>query len=253
MTANTPDTRSPGLVEAELKSCPFCGGEAQPALIQAGGIEWAQVECIDPDCGACGPAPATEAEAIAAWNTRTSSPPGDEGHTLALLVEALEAIHAHGAASSAIREICRAALRTSVPASEGQVEAVLERALTLEDAEIVVRSAVGPTNHDAFKRVAAAIAAMLPRGEGQVEAVADGALVERLCEIYEQTTGDRPKSAGIFQVARAAMLPAQQGWREGVEAAAKVAETFPSPLKNAKRAIAAAIRALPAPPEGDEV
>ncbi len=55
----------------KLLPCPFCGGEGQPALLQAGGIEWAQVECVERDCGACGPTPATEAGAIAAWNTRS--------------------------------------------------------------------------------------------------------------------------------------------------------------------------------------
>lgn len=54
----------------ELLACPFCGDQGQPALVQGGGIEWAQVECVNPDCGAVGPTPATEAEAIAAWNTR---------------------------------------------------------------------------------------------------------------------------------------------------------------------------------------
>lgn len=56
--------------DVKLEPCPFCGGEAQPALAQGGGIEWAQVECVNRDCGAVGPTPATEAEAIAAWNRR---------------------------------------------------------------------------------------------------------------------------------------------------------------------------------------
>ena len=55
----------------ELLSCPFCGGEGQPSLTQAGGLEWAQVECVEPDCGAVGPTPATKWQAIAAWNCRT--------------------------------------------------------------------------------------------------------------------------------------------------------------------------------------
>jgi Lar family restriction alleviation protein len=55
----------------DLLPCPFCGGNARAAAVHAGGIEWAQVECrAERGCGAVGPTPATEAEAIAAWNTR---------------------------------------------------------------------------------------------------------------------------------------------------------------------------------------
>lgn len=75
---------STGAGHTALKPCPFCGGEAQPALVQAGGIEWAQVECVERGCCASGPTPATEAEAIAAWNTRHRE------QSQAELLEALE-------------------------------------------------------------------------------------------------------------------------------------------------------------------
>jgi hypothetical protein len=55
-----------------IQACPFCRSEAAPALIHAGGIEWAQVECVERECGAIGPTKGTEAEAITAWNTRAS-------------------------------------------------------------------------------------------------------------------------------------------------------------------------------------
>ena len=67
-----------------LRPCPFCGGEAQPALVQGGGIEWAQVECVSRECGAVGPTPATEAEAIAAWNARPA-PQGEVAELVARL------------------------------------------------------------------------------------------------------------------------------------------------------------------------
>ena len=73
-----------------MEPCPFCGGEAQPALVQAGGIEWAQVECVSRGCGASGPTPATEAEAIAAWNRRT--PPASQAELLSALERCAEIV-----------------------------------------------------------------------------------------------------------------------------------------------------------------
>lgn len=67
-------TDSP-MIEVTLLPCPFCGDAARPALVQAGGIEWAQVECVNRDCCAVGPTPASKAEAITAWNTRANQTP----------------------------------------------------------------------------------------------------------------------------------------------------------------------------------
>ena len=63
--------------EAQLKACPFCGGEATiwKAFPQAN-YPWATgVEHTDscPDAGWEGLCHKTEAEAIAAWNTRIES------------------------------------------------------------------------------------------------------------------------------------------------------------------------------------
>jgi len=52
---------------SELKPCPFCGGEARIFALQIG-KGW-RVVCSKPFC-AQGPNGDTEAEAIAAWNTR---------------------------------------------------------------------------------------------------------------------------------------------------------------------------------------
>jgi len=52
-----------------LKPCPFCGKPAQSAFVHAS-IPWWQVECTD--CSAHVDAE-TEADAIAAWNTRAST------------------------------------------------------------------------------------------------------------------------------------------------------------------------------------
>jgi Lar family restriction alleviation protein len=59
----------------ELLPCPFCGDQGVLTFTKAAGMEWATVDCFNEACGAIGPAPATEAEAIAAWNTRASEPP----------------------------------------------------------------------------------------------------------------------------------------------------------------------------------
>lgn len=53
-----------------LKACPHCGGEGHVSKMRGGGLRWWQVECVERECGAVGPAKSTEADAIAAWDTR---------------------------------------------------------------------------------------------------------------------------------------------------------------------------------------
>ncbi len=56
---------------AKLKPCPFCGGEA-------GGADGDDVaRAVGCYCGANGPIRATDAEAAAAWNTRTGAEGGE--------------------------------------------------------------------------------------------------------------------------------------------------------------------------------
>lgn len=58
--------------QAELASCPFCAWpDVHTAHTAAGGLQWWQVVC--PGCMIDGPSAPTEAEAIAAWNTRQPS------------------------------------------------------------------------------------------------------------------------------------------------------------------------------------
>jgi len=244
MTANTPDMVAH---RYGLLSCPFCGGSAEMRSWDWPYERW-QVRCSV--CKAHARARmAKEAEAGAAWNTRASSPPGDEGHTLAGELERLTHIgasllraFAHGlnvdpetvqngseAFVKSMREHNSAALRTSVPASEGQVEAVADDALVERAAKALWSVEYpGGTSWDDWAR-------NVERNPGGF----DG----------------RDRSRTLARAALAT-LPAQQGWREGVEAAAKVAErTAIFLVSNHKRhpiSIAAAIRALSAAPEGDE-
>jgi hypothetical protein len=57
-------------VTQALLSCPFCGGQAEVESKRCG---W-RVHCVEPGCYTAGPYPddCTEAEAITAWNTRTT-------------------------------------------------------------------------------------------------------------------------------------------------------------------------------------
>lgn len=56
-----------------LLPCPCCGGEARLAQVAAGGLEWAQVECMNADdCGLIGPTHGSEPGAVERWNTRTA-------------------------------------------------------------------------------------------------------------------------------------------------------------------------------------
>jgi Lar family restriction alleviation protein len=58
----------------DLLPCPFCGGKAMQSENKAVGLHWWQVECVERSCSSVGPtAHANEAEAIAAWNTRTAA------------------------------------------------------------------------------------------------------------------------------------------------------------------------------------
>lgn len=61
---------------AELKPCPFCGGEADcnnSGFMKAGKQMWA-VECLN--CGMVTTFADTEQKAIEAWNKRTERPKG---------------------------------------------------------------------------------------------------------------------------------------------------------------------------------
>ena len=67
-----------------LKPCPFCKSEAKHFERHNPMSKWRHsVDCEK--CGASGPVEATKAEAISAWNTRTTSLAAQDG-----LVEALE-------------------------------------------------------------------------------------------------------------------------------------------------------------------
>lgn len=94
----------------ELKSCPFCGGEAQPATVVAAGIEWAHVECVEADCDAVGPAKPTEAEAIAAWNT-----------ALAKSACQGDVVGAHDAVERVARAIAKATVLAAEPEKIGRL------------------------------------------------------------------------------------------------------------------------------------
>ena len=52
-------------MEGELKACPFCGGRAMLMDEESEGVAGV---CVN--CGACGKNSPSDAEAIAAWNTR---------------------------------------------------------------------------------------------------------------------------------------------------------------------------------------
>lgn len=65
---HTDGSRSGG--QPVLKPCPFCDGQAAIVEFQAAGGPWYMGECQEPSCDAAGPAFTTEAEAIAAYNTR---------------------------------------------------------------------------------------------------------------------------------------------------------------------------------------
>ena len=57
----------------ELKPCPFCGGEAMPVKQIEGRYAIARYSVSCNGCGLVAFYEATEAEAIAAWNTRTAT------------------------------------------------------------------------------------------------------------------------------------------------------------------------------------
>ena len=60
-----------------IKPCPYCASKAGAVLTRAAGLYWHHVECSNEECRATGPERGGEAEAIAAWNTRTLPLDGD--------------------------------------------------------------------------------------------------------------------------------------------------------------------------------
>lgn len=57
----------------ELKPCPFCGGEGNVIERINPMSKWRwSVDCTTTTCGMSGPVEANKADAIAAWNTRTT-------------------------------------------------------------------------------------------------------------------------------------------------------------------------------------
>lgn len=65
---------------AELKSCPFCGGDAElnHGIVVEGKIKYFEVSCKDINCRgfALVCSKTTEEKAICAWNTRTPQKEG---------------------------------------------------------------------------------------------------------------------------------------------------------------------------------
>lgn len=66
------------MISEELLPCPFCGGDARLGISGDYGDGDPQVHCDNLQCRISGPYCDTEAEAIAAWNLRTSPPPSGE-------------------------------------------------------------------------------------------------------------------------------------------------------------------------------
>jgi hypothetical protein len=87
----------------------------------------------------------------------------------------------------------------------------LERALEIEDCEIVSRSVFGPTNHDALAKVVARLAALTERkAPGEVEGLVERLPIERmLCDllaIIHRDGGHRQDEVGLEQAWMEAMM-----------------------------------------------
>ncbi|MET4680438.1 Lar family restriction alleviation protein [Stenotrophomonas rhizophila] len=74
-------------MSAELKPCPFCGGDAgirnwqDEELWSHAIVEWQKVHCTECECEGISSCPGYEPDTVQAWNTRAALTP-PEGYVL---------------------------------------------------------------------------------------------------------------------------------------------------------------------------
>jgi Lar family restriction alleviation protein len=141
-------TQSPARGVEVTQACPFCGsreGLTVGETVCDALVRWWSVECHG--CNVSNTAN-TEAEAIAAWNTRTPPAQPEDGSEVERLREALRQVDAAICDKSyfAALQTARAALRTPpAPAGEGnpdandmaEADAEVERILAMSDEEVM--------------------------------------------------------------------------------------------------------------------